>query len=133
MKVPHDAAKRRMPLRLRDERPFTVAPRAIDRLAITVGPDEFGETRWPWIYHLSVAVREQTGRSLDLGRFVLAEPVQDELIFGTIDTPGTVFDRQCVHANAARAARAAREARADGILSPALTGLVNGLRERGFA
>jgi hypothetical protein len=130
IKLPANAATRPAPFVLREERPFTVAANDFDRMAIKVGRERFGDSSWPTIYQVDITLLERSGKRLDAGTFVLMEPLQPEMIFGTLDSPtqgGWSLD--CVRENAAIAAQALG---ADGAKSPALNELIKGFRKRFF-
>lgn len=46
---------------------FTVSANAIDRFRISVGPEQYLSTDWPWIYEFNLSLIEDNGQKLDLG------------------------------------------------------------------
>jgi hypothetical protein len=46
---------------------FTVNANSIDRFRISVGPEQYHSTAWPWIYEFNLSLVEDNGKKLDLG------------------------------------------------------------------
>ena len=46
---------------------FTVNANSVDRFRISVGPEQYHNTRWPWIYEFNLSLVEDDGQKLDLG------------------------------------------------------------------
>jgi hypothetical protein len=46
---------------------FTVKANSIDRFRISVGPEQYADTDWPWIYEFNLTLVEDNGQKLDLG------------------------------------------------------------------
>lgn len=72
VKVPTDPKVTDHPfIRQRDMR-VSVDPNGLARLAISIGPDSFGDSEWPWIYQINVRLVEDSGEALDVGNVAMA-------------------------------------------------------------
>jgi hypothetical protein len=70
VKVPTPIAKpvsANKPLILHRDMRFTVNANSVDRFRISVGPDQYADTDWPWIYGFDLSLVEDNGQKLDLG------------------------------------------------------------------
>jgi hypothetical protein len=55
------------PLVLHRDMRFTVNANSIDRFRINVGPEQYADIDWPWIYEFNLSLVEDNGQKLDLG------------------------------------------------------------------
>ncbi len=55
------------PLVLHRDIRFTVNANSIDRFRISVGPEQYASTDWPWIYEFNLSLVEDNSQKLDLG------------------------------------------------------------------
>lgn len=126
VRIPGDSILARVPFTVRAEHPFTVAPRAFDRLGISIGPDALPALIWGWIYEVDVALRTDAGAPVNLGRFVLLEPAWIDGLLKIADDPN---EARCMREIAGRLKQGQGFG---GAQSPALRTLAEGLRRRGF-
>ena len=57
----------RHPLVLRRDMRFVVNANSIDRFRISVGPRQYSDVDWPWIYQFNLSLVEDNGQHVDLG------------------------------------------------------------------
>jgi hypothetical protein len=68
VKVPmHKPVSVNNPLVLHRDMRFTVNANSIDRFRISVGPEQYADTDWPWIYEFNLSLVEDNGKKLNLG------------------------------------------------------------------
>jgi hypothetical protein len=55
---------------------FEVQGGRVERLALVIGPDDFGDEGWPWLYDVEVRLFEQSGAQVsgEIPRFIVVEP-----------------------------------------------------------
>jgi hypothetical protein len=94
VRVPVDPAVTGHPFASRRDMRFVVRPNSIDRLQLSVGPESYGLSSWPWVYQFDLTLHEDNGQSLSAGTIgLLGLPGQSWNKFGGLSSqtmnPGT--------------------------------------------
>jgi hypothetical protein len=66
---------------------FIVNANSIDRFRISIGPDQYPSSDWPWIYEFNLSLVEDNGQKLDLGPMTIlgfSQPAKDPLSWNPV-------------------------------------------------
>lgn len=136
--LPGDIDKQRFPLKLPKSVDFTVAGQSDDRLAVTVGEEQLGETGWAWITLASVEITLADGHSIMTDQFVLMNSsvidqtldlAQEDVAFAQSDPEWAQPRIECIQGNF----RMLEEALSVPVAhSPSVQVLLDGLKDLGF-
>ena len=113
----------------RADLPFEVEGNSVDRLAITVGPDQSGFDDLSYVYDTDLRLVLADGSALELGRFGLISPIETDLVLEALYS-GKQHDSDCMRKNVADVEEVITR---PGRKAPALAEFASAMRSVGFA
>jgi hypothetical protein len=131
--LPGDIERQRFPLDMSRAVDFEVAGRSTDRLAVTIGEVELGETGWSWITAATAELELDDGRTIETDPFVLMNSATIERAVGTAQAGAADISpdwRHCVQRNIALLEQALGTS---GTHSPSIRQLHDRLRDLGYS
>jgi hypothetical protein len=97
VKVPIDPSRTKVPFTISRPLRFVVESNRQERLALTIGPEKTFEADWPWFYEVDIALRLDSGKSLDIENVFLLENAYDQwTIFESFGGPPSSENIDCV-------------------------------------
>ncbi|WP_152989988.1 hypothetical protein [Frankia sp. ACN1ag] len=95
IKVPSQVQK--VPFSVARPMNFEVKPKALDRMTITLGPQELGETEH-WLYDFDLVLRTRDGQSIPAGRASVMSPPGEPANVSEVNvgTPGGAYEQECL-------------------------------------
>ena len=73
VRVPIEPSRTKVPFTISRPMRFVVESNRQERLALTIGPAKWFDPDWPWFYEVDIALRLDSGKSLDIENVFLLE------------------------------------------------------------
>lgn len=131
--LPGDIDKQRFPLDMSRAVDFEVAGRSTDRLAVTIGEEQFGETGWAWITAATAELELDDGSTIETDRFVLMNSATIGRTIGTAQAATADLSPDLVHCVQGNIAMLEQALETSGAHSPSIRELVDGLHDVGYS
>jgi hypothetical protein len=135
--LPGDIDRQRFPMTMSKVVDFEVAGQSTDRLAVTIGEEQLGETGWAWITTATAELELDDGRTVETGPFVLMNSSQTDrtvdLARQNAEDPELARQTgrlRCIQDNITMLEQALA---APGAYSPSIRVLLDRLRELGYS
>jgi hypothetical protein len=71
LRVPVDSTVTSNPFKVHRDMRFTVNPNSVDRIQLSIGPESYGSSEWPWVYQFSLSLTQDNGQTLAIGNISL--------------------------------------------------------------
>lgn len=107
IKVPIEPTRTQVPFTISRPLRFVVESNRHERLALTIGPEKTFEAEWPWFYEVDIALRLDSGKSLEIKKVFLLENAYEQwVIFDSFAGPPPSELIECARKEAAFLERA---------------------------